>query len=539
MKTGTHAAPHTARRRIAAAVALFASVGLAALCALGTPAVAEETDAVDAAVEKPKLTNPYGIEGPYIEHIDEYPSMQPDEKNASNAAANEPYTYVDQFGFTIQPVPADPKGFNATYLNAENRGCLSCHYTIEDALMSMDTWHTQGAMGYPTQLTVSNCIGCHYTKVHGDQRPMSTDLHGLHNGSSAFIAMGGTCDSCHFVDEAGEFQMWDYVKYDQYRGITDLAAESGQISVSYDQGTLTPDDQIFFEGMRQGGNPDSWLTDDDNVDPSIAENWVLTIDGDVENPISMTVPELIEQFGTTTVVSKQNCLANGVGGAWIYQAEFTGIPFDAILDYVKPAEGALSAMTTSADDAYALNLPYRYFQDEGAMLVVGMNGHTLQPSQGYPLATCFPGTSSAYMIKQVEHITFSVEDTPMGKKPIGELVTNPKTGVALGMPNSAVLNYPDGVVLESTPGETVTFEGYADAWDEPISKVEFSLDHGATWTTIEMDEGYDIDRWVYWRLDVTPPEPGTYLLNIRTTSTMADGTERVCDRDTQFLFTVR
>ena len=173
------------------------------------------------------------------------------------------------------------------------------------------------------------------------------------------------------------------------------------------------------------------------------------------------------------------------------------------------------------------------------MLVVGMNGHTLQPSQGYPLATCFPGTSSAYMIKQVEHITFSVEDTPMGKKPIGELVTNPKTGVALGMPNSAVLNYPDGVVLESTPGETVTFEGYADAWDEPISKVEFSLDHGATWTTIEMDEGYDIDRWVYWRLDVTPPEPGTYLLNIRTTSTMADGTERVCDRDTQFLFTVR
>ncbi|MEG0503230.1 MAG: molybdopterin-dependent oxidoreductase, partial [Raoultibacter sp.] len=353
-----------------------------------------------------------------------------------------------------------------------------------------------------------------------------------------FMEMGGTCDSCHFVDNKGDFQMWDFAKYDQYRGFTDLTAEEANLSVNYDQDTITPKEQIFFEGMRQGSNPDSWMTDDKNIDPDIAENWVLTIDGEVENPISMTVPELIEKFGTETVVTKQNCLANGVAGGWIYQAEFTGIPISAILEYIKPNEGVQSVMTVSADDAYKLNLPAKYYQIEDAILVTELNGETLPPSQGYPVATCFPGTSSAYMIKQVEHITFSSNPTPMGKVPIGQLVKDPQTGTAIGMPNSAVLSHPDGVLLEDQAGKELILEGYADGWDEAIKKVEFSLDHGKTWTEMPMTEEYTTDRWVYWRLNVTPPEAGSYLLNIRTTSTMTDGTERVCDRNTQFLFTV-
>lgn len=531
------------RTKLAIALSLACLMGVLAACAPqgSLPSEEDSGEGVSSPYEDGKVGNKTGFnpDGPYIDNIDQYPDvMDAETRNQQNAEANKPSTYVDQFGFTVQPVPADPKGFNASYLNAENRGCLSCHTTIEDALMSMDSWHTVGAMGYPTQLTVANCIGCHYNKVHGDQRPMSSDMHGIHNGREGFIEMGGTCDSCHFVDLGGDFQMWDYVKYDQYRGFTDVAAGEAGISADYDQDTITPKEQIFFEGMRQGSNPDSWMTDDANLDPAVAENWVLTIDGEVENPLSMTVPELIEQFGTKTVVTKQNCLANGVAGGWIYQAEFTGIPLSAVLDYVKPHDGVQSVLTVSADDAYQLQLPMKYYEMEDAILVTGLNGETLPPSQGYPIATCFPGTSSAYNIKQVEHITFSSAPTRMGKLPIGQLVSDPETKVAIGMPNSAVLNYPDGVLLEGQAGEELVFEGYADGWDEPIKKVEFSFDHGKTWTEITMTEEYEVERWVYWRLSITPPEAGSYLLNIRTTSTMADGTERVCDRNTQFLFTV-
>lgn len=80
-------------------------------------------------------------------------------------------------------------------------------------------------------------------------------------------------------------------------------------------------------------------------------------------------------------------------------------------------------------------------------------------------------------------------------------------------------------------------EGYADAFDAPITKVEYSLDHGKTWITMETPDN-DPTCWTYWRMDFTPENSGSYLLKIRTTCTLSDGTELVSGRDTNFLFTV-
>ena len=80
-------------------------------------------------------------------------------------------------------------------------------------------------------------------------------------------------------------------------------------------------------------------------------------------------------------------------------------------------------------------------------------------------------------------------------------------------------------------------EGFADAWDEPIKKVEFSFDHGKTWKVLDTPNN-NADYWTYWRMDFTPPSPGAYLLDIRTTSEKPDGTDRVCQYNTQFMFTV-
>ena len=43
-------------------------------------------------------------------------------------------------------------------------------------------------------------------------------------------------------------------------------------------------------------------------------------------------------------------------------------------------------------------------------------------------------------------------------------------------------NYPTNVVLTGDEAKPVHLEGFADAWNEPIKKLEFSFDHGATWT---------------------------------------------------------
>ena len=48
----------------------------------------------------------------------------------------------------------------------------------------------------------------------------------------------------------------------------------------------------------------------------------------------------------------------------------------------------------------------------------------------------------------------------------------------------------------------------------------------------------DSRYWTYWRLDFKAPQAGSYVLKIRTTSIMPEGDFRVCQYDTNFLFTV-
>ena len=96
-----------------------------------------------------------------------------------------------------------------------------------------------------------------------------------------------------------------------------------------------------------------------------------------------------------------------------------------------------------------------------------------------------------------------------------------------------MLNYPTGIVLSGEEAKTVHLEGFADAWDEPIKKMEFSFDHGETWTVVDTPDN-NADNWTYWSRSA----PAASLLDIRTTSITPDGADRVCQYDTQFMFTV-
>lgn len=264
----------------------------------------------------------YGVDGGTT--LDNYPEyaekLTYGEKVAANAAANTPKRYVDDFGFTYQPVPADSKGWNISYLDADSRGCLSCHTCFEDIVMSLPTKHNVYGSGYPTQITIANCLGCHRNAGFGNIK-LSESLHGIHNGSAMFGAMNGSCDSCHYISNGAGmpgdnmFEMWDYAKYDLYKGVTNVSADDAALELSYDQDTLSANNQLFFESLNN--EPSNWRT---TCDPAVADEWIVSIGGEVENPISMSVTELKELFGTKTFVIKQGCIENATGNAWIYQA---------------------------------------------------------------------------------------------------------------------------------------------------------------------------------------------------------------------------
>ncbi|MEF9877623.1 MAG: molybdopterin-binding protein, partial [Gordonibacter sp.] len=98
--------------------------------------------------------------------------------------------------------------------------------------MSLPTKHNAYAMGYPTQLTVANCLGCHRNAGFGNIQLVET-LHGIHNGNAQFMAMSGNCDSCHYIDSNAKFNLWDYAKYDLYKGIIDVPSKDAALDVTY------------------------------------------------------------------------------------------------------------------------------------------------------------------------------------------------------------------------------------------------------------------------------------------------------------------
>lgn len=528
------------RKVIISALCLVAALGLLAACApqndkQESPENSSSTIDYDSFG---RIGNSIGFGedgGTYLENYPEYNSkLKYADKVAANAERNTPQTYPDQFGFTTQPVPADPKGWNISYLDADNRGCLSCHVSIEDVVMSLDTKHNAYAMGYPTQVTIANCLGCHRNAGFGNTQLIET-LHGIHNSNAQFTAMSGSCDSCHSIEPGGEFNLWDYAKYDLYKGITDVKADDAKLEVDFDQTTISENSELFFESLNN--EPSEWRTD---TDPAVAAEWTLVIDGEVENPIEMTIPELIEKFGTKSSVQKQGCIENATANAWIFQAELTGVSMKDIIDYVKPASSVTNIKVTSEDGYNMVSPGFKEINYEDCLLVTQINGEPLPAHQGYPVTLAVPRNSAAAYIKTITSIKF-VTVEPKGGEAEEEGVgtpIDPHTGAMQGKPNSAVLNFPDGVVLDGQAGKELTIEGYADAYDEPISKVEYSLDHGKTWTTLNTPDN-DPTQWTYWRMQYTPQDAGSYLLKIRTTSVQADGSDRVCSRLTNFLFHVK
>lgn len=229
------------RKGIACAAVLACVLGAGCLAWGCTPAAAP-SDGADKTADSTTTTEPapatsdgysdqlasisgFPTEGRFVDGVTALPGFYKNsEKNAANAEANEPLRYTDRNGFTVQPVPSDDRAFNITYLNAENRGCTSCH-TLESAIMSLPTYHRLIFFGYPTEQTFANCIACH-SKTYQGTNYLGEAIHNTHMTNAMFTSQGGTCFSCHYNDvETQTLGRWDDYKYNLYHGITDVAAE--------------------------------------------------------------------------------------------------------------------------------------------------------------------------------------------------------------------------------------------------------------------------------------------------------------------------
>ena len=431
-------------------------------------------------------------------------------------AKNAPRTLDN--GVKVQPVPNDVESYNMYALNAGKRGCYSCHSQgLEEALTHLPCSHgiMRGSYGQPW--TVESCIVCH--------DHFETDLgfenimHGIHTNSN-FNAMGGSCLSCHNIDRNGEYELWDRVKYSLYHGVTDIGAEAIPGKFSFDQDVITPLEDMYIH-LSETSTPTGWLPYAD-TNHEIFDAWTITVSGEVENPLAMTLPEMIEQFGTETRVQTSSCVVGGIGDNLTGQCEVTGVPLRKLFELAGVKDNA-NLVIPIADDSLAFPQGYEETMSLDPLLVYEINGQTLPTEQGYPCAIWVTNCVAGNFVKRPLEFHFyegNVEADSFILYGIADMIKLAEEGVweYINKPMIAFTNVRDGQIFDA--GKPVSVEGYAFAWDQPVTKIEYSMDRGATWQAYDL-ENIDSTKWVYWTYELAL-DPGSYVLQMRATD--AEGT---------------
>lgn len=147
------------------------------------------------------------------------------------------------------------------------------------------------------------------------------------------------------------------------------------------------------------------------VDP-----WTITIDGLVQNPMTMDIDELLRTFDLEQRVYRHRCVE-----AWAMVVPWMGIPFRKIIDKVQPLDKATYVRFVSADIQRLVGREhdsrYRWPYQEGltiaeannelTFLATGYYGERLFKQNGAPIRLIVPWKYGFKSAKSLVHIEFT------------------------------------------------------------------------------------------------------------------------------------
>lgn len=284
---------------------------------------------------------------------------------------------------------------------------------------------------------------------------------------------------------------------------------------------------------------DSWITPNDLFyvrshlyTPAIdVAAWTLTVDGDVERPLRLTMADLRRMPSVSLPVTLE-CAGNGraffeppvAGVQWqrgaVGNARWTGVRLSEVLKSagLKPSgrfiwmDGGDTPLGTMPD--FVRQVPLAKALDPDTILAYEMNGQPLPVANGFPLRAIVPGWEAAYSIKWLTHLEvrdrehdgFWVQTAyryPTMRVAPGAAVDPKNMAPLAGLAVKSIITAPlEGAVV--SPGD-VSITGLAWAGEASVTRVEVSVDNGSTWTDAML--GADQARYAWrqfrhvWRAD--------------------------------------
>jgi DMSO/TMAO reductase YedYZ molybdopterin-dependent catalytic subunit len=279
------------------------------------------------------------------------------------------------------------------------------------------------------------------------------------------------------------------------------------------------------------------------------DGWKLTVDGEVNSKLELTVAELKKKFRTVTRRMVLECGGNGRsfftpqarGNQWTNGgagcAEWTGV---RLADLFRAAGLKGSAVFTGhyggdaslADPnrpSIARGVPIRKAMDQNNLVVWAMNGEPLPNIHGGPLRLIIPGWPGSVSAKWLNRIwvrdkvhdgpgmggtSYRVTIKPMvpGGKP------DPKNFRDLeSMPVRSIITSPANGTKLGADVREVSLRGAAWDGDGSVRRVDVSINFGATWQRAQLQPTRNRYDWRRWTATVRLPSDGYYEIWTRAT----------------------
>ncbi|MEZ5513715.1 MAG: sulfite oxidase [Steroidobacteraceae bacterium] len=304
---------------------------------------------------------------------------------------------------------------------------------------------------------------------------------------------------------------------------------------------VTPANRMF---VRNNGVPPEPVADPDA--------WQLRVEGEsCVRPQTFTLAELKRQFRPVTLQLQLECAGNGraefrprtSGNQWTTGAiacpEWTGVRLADVLTRCGVASNAVYVAYRGADthlsgdpqkDPISRGAPVAKAMEHESMLAFAMNGAPLPPIHGAPLRMImggWPASVSGKWLKQVlvrdrvhDGEKMNEDAYRMPCKPVapGTQVPDDQMCIIGSMPVKSLITFPEsGSHVPRT--EAMALRGHAWAGDRAVTRVDVSIDFGATWQKTRLKAPANRLAWQHFDTTLKFSQPGYYEVWARATDT--------------------
>jgi DMSO/TMAO reductase YedYZ molybdopterin-dependent catalytic subunit len=278
-----------------------------------------------------------------------------------------------------------------------------------------------------------------------------------------------------------------------------------------------------------------------------ANGWTLTVDGLVNNAMTMSIDDLKSKFEVVTRSLVIECGGNGrayfdppaKGNQWTLGAvacsEWTGVRLADVLKAAGVKDNVVYTAHVGADAhlsgkegklAISRGVPIDKAMDPNNLIAFAQNGQPIHPMNGAPLRLVVPGWPGSCSQKWLTRIWLrdKEHDGPkmtgtayrMPNRPVqpGEKVDKKDFEIIHAMPVKSLITSPE---TGASAGRSVEVRGHAWAGDNVVAKMEVSIDFGATWQAAALDAPVNPFAWQNWRAKVNFPQAGYYEVWARAT----------------------